>query len=120
MGDLWGPEARQLARMESAALKRGPRGFVPVGRFGCFEKRTELGIERKCRRCLDWWPLDQFAKSRHCYRGVTYQCKACTNERKRRDKSRYRRALEAARRELPRPVQASSSEAAGVGNGACP
>jgi len=41
---------------------------------------TELGIERWCIRCKDYWPLDFFNKKGN---GLHVYCRACMTERKR-------------------------------------
>ena len=46
------------------------------------ERLTELGIERLCRECEDWWPLDFFTKSNKCKHGRRPVCKTCRNEYK--------------------------------------
>ena len=44
-------------------------------------RETELGQEQLCARCNEAWPMDPefFAISGT---GVSYECKACVNERK--------------------------------------
>lgn len=53
-----------------------------------YEKRTELGLERRCRDCGEWWPLDFFVRDRSCFRGHRPVCRGCRAEYKR---ERYRR-----------------------------
>lgn len=42
-------------------------------------RETELGIERKCSVCREWWPLDAefFTRQPNGYQGFHGQCKAC-------------------------------------------
>lgn len=47
----------------------------------CAERLSAEGeIERQCRKCSDWWPLDQFEKSPSCRGGRSSTCHACRNE----------------------------------------
>ena len=45
---------------------------------------TELGTERRCTRCGDWWPEDaDFFPARADRRGAFLSwCRACTYERR--------------------------------------
>ncbi len=48
-------------------------------------RETELGIEKRCPRCTDWWPLDETFWFRYLKRGRpawSSQCRACCNETK--------------------------------------
>lgn len=69
---------------------------------GAAEIQTELGIERQCSYCGDFWPLDFFQKSPHCFRGRTNECGACRKER------RTAPTVEAARRKRARAAHRSS------------
>ena len=40
--------------------------------------RTELGIEKLCARCKEYWPLDFYHR---CGDGTHSYCKACVTER---------------------------------------
>jgi len=57
---------------------------------------TELGDEQLCAGCGESWPLDRefFVFSRS---SVSYECKACIEERKSVNKHRLRGAVNAAR-----------------------
>jgi hypothetical protein len=45
---------------------------------------TELGVERLCRGCQEWWPLDEeFWYFRSSDRSVMGHCRACFSERNR-------------------------------------
>lgn len=71
---------------------------VEVMRHGTIELATDFGIERLCRSCGDFWPLNFFAPNKACFRGRTRECCGC---RTRRRKSG---ALEAKRGELAGPI----------------
>jgi len=65
------------------------------------ERITELGVEKRCTRCGDWWPADEefFPKNRvRTKRGLSPWCKACFTEyhRERRGSKRIYR--------LPDPI----------------
>jgi len=55
------------------ALSASPSTARPVLRV------TELGVERQCNACREWWPLDDefFYRRLSGYQG---RCKACVNE----------------------------------------
>lgn len=42
-------------------------------------KVTELGMERRCNRCKEWWPLDEEFYHRHAngLAGFNGICRAC-------------------------------------------
>lgn len=52
------------------------------GRRQMPRETTDLGIEKQCRYCLDFWPLDQFRKHTACRDGRSDECKACRSERR--------------------------------------
>jgi hypothetical protein len=41
------------------------------------DRETELGVERQCRFCRDWWPLDFFRRAKDCRGGRMSQCSSC-------------------------------------------
>ena len=45
---------------------------------------TELGVERQCNSCLEWWPLDAefFYRQPNGFLGFQGMCKACRGERR--------------------------------------
>jgi hypothetical protein len=47
---------------------------------------TELGTERRCNACSDWWPLDGefFHRNPKGVGGFLGTCRACFSERRRR------------------------------------
>lgn len=56
MADLWGREARALARREYAELTAG---------------------KRECLVCGEWKPLEEFVRAKNCRGGLRNDCKAC-------------------------------------------
>jgi len=42
--------------------------------------RTELGLEKQCARCNEFWPLDFYNRRGN---GLHSYCKACMTERRR-------------------------------------
>ena len=42
-------------------------------------KETELGLEQRCSKCAEWWPLDRefWHIQRHSTHGFTSICRAC-------------------------------------------
>jgi hypothetical protein len=47
-------------------------------------KTTELGIERFCRGCEEWWPEDEefwYFQTKHKTPQVQGHCRACWSER---------------------------------------
>jgi len=69
------------------------------------EQTTELGIERQCRYCGEFWPLDFFERSPRCKYGRTLECNACRKER------RTAPVVEATRRKRARSAACSSRKA---------
>ncbi len=47
-------------------------------------RETELGTERRCNACREWWPLDGefFYRQPNGFRGFQGICKACKAERR--------------------------------------
>lgn len=64
------------------------------------ERETPDGVERQCRFCLDWWPLDFFTRAKDCRGGRSSQCQACWRDRVRTDGRKRREPLPRG----PRPV----------------
>ena len=56
--------------------------FLRIGKGFRRILKTELGQEQLCARCNEAWPMDPefFNVSGH---SVSYECKACVQERKR-------------------------------------
>jgi len=48
-------------------------------------QETELGVERRCAKCREWWPLDhEFYDYYHKgFRGFVNVCRACRALRRR-------------------------------------
>lgn len=64
-----------------------PRPPVP-------RRMTELGPEKRCVVCGEWWPLDFFHKDPAQFDGTRNECSACRSEKRnprRRELARIRR-----------------------------
>lgn len=77
--------AAPLEVIEKTSRNAGQAHDFKVVRVGKGFRRicqTELGQEQLCARCDEPWPMDPefFAISGS---SVSYECKACTNERRR-------------------------------------
>lgn len=59
---------------------------------------TELGTERRCSICGDWWPLDEefYYRQRNGYGGFQSICKACKATRRGSGDSRKGRGIDRA------------------------
>lgn len=56
------------------------------------ERGSEFGPERQCKRCLDWWLLEQFeyrSGSDGAYGGRMTTCIACVRERKNEERRKH-------------------------------
>jgi hypothetical protein len=76
----------------SSGATRGAR-FVPE------VVATELGVERKCRGCGEFWPLDTdfFSRQPGGFRGFQAVCKACLSEQRNGGEPRQYRSLDLSR-----------------------
>lgn len=63
-----------MAQVSAMVGKLMPGGWPHVP-----ERMTMLGIERRCRYCEEWYPLDAefFTPDPKCRLGFTSQCRAC-------------------------------------------
>lgn len=57
-------------------------------------RTTELGQEKRCVKCEEWWPLDFFHRDPNCFDGHRNECSACRSggrNPRRRELARMRR-----------------------------
>lgn len=74
------------------------------------DRLGELGeLERQCKECKEWWPLDCFPVARDCAEGRRPVCKACVYEKQgpkklgRRERMRARVGMRAEKPGLQEP-----------------
>jgi hypothetical protein len=57
-------------------------------------RTTDLGKEKRCVTCGEWWPIDFFHRDRNCFDGHRNECGACrsaTRNPRRRELRRLRK-----------------------------
>lgn len=75
-GRIW--QCREC--VNAAARRKYSTGSYTITPF--VEKETDLGTERQCRGCGDFWPLDMFPKAKNCRGGRLWFCKSCRTDRR--------------------------------------